>query len=82
MFTLPLPGLARDSENGRGEQASGGTILYLSPGLRFSFPKIPNASLGLMMKFPVWKNLNEENQQQGSEGLEQYRFIMTLSFFF
>jgi hypothetical protein len=82
ILELNLLNLARDSENGQPARASGGTILYLSPGLRFSFPKIQNANLGLMMKFPVWKNLNEESEQQGSEGLEKYRLILTLSFFF
>jgi hypothetical protein len=82
ILELNLLNLARDREYGQPCQASGGTILYLSPGLRFSFPKLQNASLGLMMKFPVWKNLNEESEQQGSEGLEKYRLILTLSFFF
>jgi hypothetical protein len=82
ILELNLLNIARDTENGQGATASGGTILYLSPGLRFSFPKIQNASLGLLMKFPIWKNLNEESEQQGSEGLEKYRLILTLSFFF
>jgi len=62
--------------------ASGGNILYLSPGVRFSFPSIQNANLGLLVKVPVWKDLNEQDQQQGSEGLEKYRLIVTLSFYF
>jgi hypothetical protein len=74
--------LARDQENGEGVTASGGSILYLSPGVRFSFPSLSNANLGLLVKLPVWKKLNEQDQQQGSEGLEKYRAIMTLSFFF
>ncbi|HMK65149.1 MAG TPA: transporter, partial [Thermodesulfobacteriota bacterium] len=82
ILELNLLNLARDSENGQSARASGGTILYLSPGLRFSFPKLQNANLGLMVKFPVWKNLNEESEQQGSEGLEKYRLVLTLSFFF
>jgi hypothetical protein len=65
-----------------GQQATGGKILYLSPGARFSLPSIQNANLGLLVKFPVWKRLNEQNEQQGSEGLEKYRAIVTLSFYF
>jgi len=72
----------RDQENGVGVVASGGNILYLSPGVRFSFPSIQNANLGLLVKVPVWKDLNEQDQQQGSEGLEKYRLIVTLSFYF
>jgi hypothetical protein len=82
ILELNLLNLAPDSSYGQPEQASGGTVLYLSPGIRFSFPKIQNANLGLMVKFPVWKNLNQESEQQGSEGLEKYRLIVTLSFFF
>jgi hypothetical protein len=82
ILELNLLHLARDTENGQPLRASGGTILYISPGLRFSFPKIQYANLGLLMKFPVWKNLNEQGEQQGSEGLEKFRLILTLSFFF
>ncbi len=74
--------LARDQENGEKLTASGGTILYLSPGMRFSFPSIQNANLGVLVKIPVIKSLNEKSEQQGSEGLEKYRAIVTLSFFF
>jgi len=74
--------LERDEQNGIGLQATGGNILYLSPGARFSFPSLSNANLGMLVKFPVLKNLNEQGQQQGSEGLEKYRAIMTLTFYF
>jgi hypothetical protein len=50
--------------------------------MRFSFPQLWNANLGLAVKFPAWKNLNEKDDQQGAEGLEKYRAIVTLSFFF
>jgi hypothetical protein len=50
--------------------------------MRFSFPKIQNANLGVMVKIPTIKSLNEKSEQQGSEGLEKYRAIVTLSFFF
>lgn len=39
--------LARDELNGAGETAAGGKILYLTPGARFSLPKLGNANLGL-----------------------------------
>jgi hypothetical protein len=74
--------LGRDQENGEGLTATGGNILYLSPGLRLSMPSLQNANLGLSVKLPVWKDLNEQDQQQGAEGLEKYRVITTLSFFF
>jgi hypothetical protein len=74
--------LGRDQENGEGLTATGGDILYLSPGLRLSMPSFQNANLGLSVKLPVWKDLNEQDQQQGAEGLEKYRVITTLSFFF
>jgi hypothetical protein len=74
--------LARDEENGEGQEATGGDILYITPGMRFSFPQLWNANLGLAVKFPAWKNLNEKDDQQGAEGLEKYRAIVTLSFFF
>ncbi len=74
--------LARDRERGEKLRASGGNVIYLSPGLRLAFPHLHNANLGFLVKIPVWKSLNEQNEQQGSEGLEKYRAIVTLSFFF
>ena len=82
VLELNLLQIARDEEGGEGLKATGGTILYLSPGVRLVFPKLWNASLGLLVKFPVAKDLNEHSEQQGAEGLEKYRFIATLSFFF
>jgi hypothetical protein len=82
ILELNLLNIARDEENGQKARASGGTILYISPGMRFSFPKLWNANLGLLIKFPVAKHLNEKSEQQGAEGLEKYRAIVTLSFFF
>lgn len=74
--------LGRDKENGDGQEATGGDILYLSPGMRFSIPALQNANLGLLVKVPIWKDLNEQGQQQGAEGLEKYRLISTISFYF
>ncbi len=59
------------------DEATGGTMLYLSPGVRFTFRD--NISLGLLYKEVAWKDLNDEPNQQGGEGLEDYRFIATLS---
>ncbi len=56
---------------------TGGSVLYLSPGLRFTFSGA--TSLGVLYKKVAWKNLNDEPNQQGGEGLEEYRLITTLS---
>jgi hypothetical protein len=82
VLELNLLRIARDEEEGEKLRATGGTILYLSPGIRMGFSKLWNASLGLMLKFPVAKDLNEKSEQQGAEGLEKYRAVVTLSFFF
>lgn len=79
ILELNLLNIGRDEAKDRGLDATGGTILYLSPGLRVS---IYNANVGILLKFPVLKNLNEENLQQGSEGLEKIRVIVTISFAF
>ncbi len=82
ILELNLLNIARDEEGREKQRATGGTILYLSPGLRFSFSKPLNGSLGLMLKFPTLKDLNEKREQQGAEGLEKVRAIVTLSFYF
>jgi hypothetical protein len=82
ILELNLLEIAKDKASGESVTASGGTILYLSPGVRLSFPRASNANLGALVKLPVWKDLNAQSQQQGSEGLEEYRAIVTLSFFF
>lgn len=64
-------------ENRIQDLASGGSMMYLSPGLRLTFAD--KASLGLLYKEIVWKDLNREAEQQGGEGLEKYRFIATFS---
>lgn len=75
--------LDHDRADGVNDMGSGGNILYLSPGLRFSFPSLQNANLGVLCKFPVWKNLNDSNfNAQGGEGTERFRLISTLSFYF
>ena len=65
-------GADRDPEND-----TGGTILYLSPGFRASFGS--HVSVGALIKFPVWQDLNNESVQQGAEGLEDYRAVVTLT---
>lgn len=82
ILEMNLLNIARDEEGREKQRATGGTILYLSPGLRLSFPKPLNGSLGLMLKFPTLKDLNEKREQQGAEGLEKVRAIVTLSIYF
>jgi len=79
---LNLLHISRDEQGGDRLRVTGGTILYVTPGLRFSFPRLQNANLGIAVKIPTLKSLNEQAEQQGSEGLEKYRAIMTLSFYF
>ncbi len=82
ILELNLLHISRDEQAGEGLRATGGTILYVTPGMRFSFPRLQNANLGIAVKIPVYKNLNEQDEQQGSEGLEKFRAILTLSFYF
>ncbi len=65
------------NEESEKENVSGGSILYLSPGLRATFGK--HVSVGALIKIPTWKDLNHESEQQGAEGLEEYRAIVTCS---
>ena len=71
--------LGRDIENGVGAEATGGDMLYAVIGTRVYKD---NLSLGLALKKPIWTDLNEEDQQQGAEGKEKYRLIVTLSALF
>ncbi len=71
--------LGRDIENGIGANATGGKMLYLVPGLRFYKD---NLSIAVGIKKPVWTQLNESNQQQGAEGKEKYRLILSASMLF
>ena len=73
--------LTKDTnEEGEKENDSGGSMLYLSPGLRATFGK--HVSIGALIKIPTWKDLNNESEQQGAEGLEDYRAIVTCSISF
>ncbi|MCG8027807.1 MAG: transporter [Candidatus Thiodiazotropha taylori] len=71
--------LARDRTNGVDETATGGDMIYALPGVRVYWDNI-SAVFGL--KSPIWTELNEESQQQGGEGTEDYRLIFTFSSLF
>ncbi len=79
IFELNFLHIERDEENGVPQKASGGDILYTTFGGRIYYKQI-SSSLGI--KLPAWKDLNEENLQQGSEGKEKYRIIFTFSVLF
>ncbi|MFN3595495.1 MAG: hypothetical protein ACK4TK_12585, partial [Thiobacillaceae bacterium] len=72
-------GLGRDRSGSGPEAATGGDILYGVLGARLYKD---NLSLGLALKRPIWTDLNEEAAQQGAEGKERYRAILTLSALF
>ncbi|MCX7597199.1 MAG: hypothetical protein N2235_26315, partial [Fischerella sp.] len=71
--------LTRDVENGTKATATGGDILYGVLGLRLYKDAL---SLALAVKRPIWTRLNEEDQQQGAEGKERLRTLLTLSTLF
>ena len=79
VLELQYLGLGRDETDGVGEAATGGDIVYLMPGVRLSIDRI---SLAAGVKFPVWTELNEESQQQGAEGKEDYRLVFSASWLF
>jgi hypothetical protein len=71
--------LGRDRSNGVDETATGGDMIYALPGARVYWD---NVSLAFGVKLPVWTRLNEEDEQQGGEGTEDYRLIFSLSALF
>lgn len=71
--------LSRDETAGVADLGTGGSILYLTPGMRF---QVGDANLGAGVKLPILKDLNERNMQQGAEGLENWRLIFTSSWAF
>jgi hypothetical protein len=71
--------LGRDRSNGIDELATGGNMLYLQPGIRLYKD---NISVAMGLKLPAWKELNEEFDQQGAEGTENYRLEFTFSVLF
>jgi hypothetical protein len=71
--------LGRDRTNGVDERATGGDMIYAMPGVRVYWNNI-SAALGV--KAPVWSDLNEEDEQQGGEGTEDYRLVFAVSTLF
>jgi hypothetical protein len=71
--------LGRDQTNGVDERGTGGDILYGLPGVRLYWRAL---SLGIGYKTPLWKDLNEQDEQQGGEGTEAYRIILSFSALF
>ncbi len=79
VLELQYLGLGRDQSNGVGEPATGGDIVYLVPGVRLSIDQV---SIAAGVKLPVWTDLNEESEQQGAEGGERYRLVLSASWLF
>lgn len=71
--------LGRDRTNGVDERATGGQMIYALPGARVYWD---NMSAAFGVKLPAWTHLNEENEQQGGEGTEDYRLIFSFSALF
>ncbi len=71
--------LGRDRTNGESELATGGDMIYGLPGVRLYWDRV---SVGLGYKSVLWKDLNEQDEQQGGEGTERYRLILTVSALF
>jgi hypothetical protein len=71
--------LGRDVTDGVGEQATGGRMLYAVPGVRLYKD---NMSFAFGVKKAVWTRLNESSLQQGAEGKEKYRLIISGSMLF
>jgi hypothetical protein len=71
--------LERDEQNGAGLEATGGRIAYITPGVRFYWKR---ASIAAGIKWPVWTDLNESGQQQGAEGKEDWRLLLSMSYLY
>lgn len=71
--------LGRDQEDGVAERGTGGQILYLTPGVRAYWN---NVSLAFGVKLPIATDLNEDDEQQGAEGKENYRLVFSISALF
>jgi hypothetical protein len=71
--------IGRDVENGVGAEATGGNMAYLVPGIRLYKD---NMGFAIGFKAPVGTRLNESDQQQGAEGKEKYRLIVSGSILF
>lgn len=68
--------LDRDRTNGEAEIATGGRILYALPGVRMYWD---NLSIAVGIKKPIATDLNEAASQQGAEGKENYRLVLSAS---
>jgi len=71
--------IARDQADFLPEEATGGQILYLTPGFR---TKVGDFNFGAGVKLPIATRLNEHSLQQGSEGKEKVRYLFTVSTYF
>lgn len=71
--------LTRDETARVSELGTGGRILYLTPGVRV---QVGDVNVGAGVKLPLAASLNERSQQQGSEGLEKFRLLLTVSTYF
>jgi hypothetical protein len=71
--------LGRDRTNGVNDVATGGSMVYLLPGVRLYKD---NYSFAIGIKKPSSTRLNEEDQQQGAEGKEDYRLALSASVLF
>ncbi|MGH8643269.1 MAG: transporter [Gammaproteobacteria bacterium] len=71
--------LERDRFNGERQEATGGDIYYALPGVRLFYDRV---SVAFGIKVPIAEDLNEEELQQGGEGLEDYRVILSASYLF
>jgi hypothetical protein len=71
--------IGRDWQDGTYKMATGGKIVYLLPGMRLYKD---NMSFAFGIKKPAWTRLNESDQQQGSEGKEKYRLVVSSSILF
>lgn len=71
--------LGRDQTDGVGEEATGGKILYTTLGVRLTRQTV---SWAVGWKTPVWTDLNEDELQQGAEGKESGRLLVTMSAIF
>ena len=87
-FRLDLSGelnglwLQRDQERNEAGvleplRASGGAILYAGAGLRAYYGPV---TMALGVRRAALKDLNEQAEQQGSEGLEKFRAALTVSY--
>lgn len=68
--------LGLDELEGVGEEGTGGDMLYVVPGARLFYGQ---ASVGVGVKVPTWTDLNEADLQQGAEGGEDYRLLVSFS---